>query len=151
MHIITLAVKILEQYMDAVANGSATFRELVGLMQLLRRLAFEVGFIDSQVTPLTSSPTTSQNPKPNGDTSSAPEGVAMVTDAPEGAGKAPVTTLAPEEAGDKSSVPHSRRVLIKHILRVVLALAYSPNGSTLALSDEEGRVLFGSLRSIFES
>lgn len=65
-----------------------------------------------------------------------------------GAGKGPDTT---KEAAEKPPVPHGRRVLIKHILRVVLALAYSPNGTTLALSDEEGRVLFGSLRAIFEA
>lgn len=32
--------------MEAVANGGTTFRELGGLVQLLRRLAHEVGFDD---------------------------------------------------------------------------------------------------------
>ncbi|EFJ18137.1 ubiquitin-protein ligase, UPL1 [Selaginella moellendorffii] len=120
IHLVILAVHILEAFMDYSNPASTLFRDLGGLDDTIFRLKVEVSAFE--------------------DVSGARQ-----EEASSSKGKAPIS----EDAGPTHDIPYHHRVLLKALLRAISLGTYAPGGNARLHGSEESSLPF-CLSTIFK-
>jgi E3 ubiquitin-protein ligase HUWE1 len=145
-------LRILEAYMDLSQSAATMFRDLGGLTEMVKRLAYEVGVLTPPGQPQSAEGTAEDGAskdvvmvaaEQSGGQQQQQEGQAAETAAAGSSAAAAAAAAAPVK-----QLSHNRKALLKYLLRIIALSSYSPTGNVAATrpQDEDAQLLFASLK-----